>query len=52
MIILIVVEERIGLLNKVLKTKKMGSLNPYCNGRKNRIGSYNTPRQIFTEIVS
>ena len=30
-------EERIGLQPKTLSLKQVSSLNPYCNGRKNRI---------------
>ena len=37
-LILIVMEERIGLaLSRTLAEQCYASLNPYCNGRKNRI---------------
>ena len=36
-LILIVMEERIGFLYLQLEEEVDGRLNPYCNGRKNRI---------------
>ena len=39
-LILIVMEERIGFASaKDLGIKIAGGLNPYCNGRKNRIST-------------
>ena len=36
-LILIVMEERIGYCHSIVKVGEFSSLNPYCNGRKNRI---------------
>ena len=44
-------EERIGLLIQQLYWELIASLNPYCNGRKNRIGHQDTANLLGVEVL-
>ena len=50
-LILIVMEERIGCYKRVVNTNYAGCLNPYCNGRKNRISSTQIMQADTTVLI-
>ncbi len=48
-LILIVVEERIGSVSLFFELLQGARLNPYCSGRKNRIT--NIPKEIKEDVI-